>query len=94
MSGRPDFDVGDLVVCVDDSPASMGLFHYRRGMVLRVARMWPPETTKRNRWVFDEVGRHPTERGHFASRFRKLDLKPPEFWTGEIEANQRDKVPA
>lgn len=76
-----DFDVGDLVACVDDSP-SIGGFVYRLGMVFEVARIWTPEETRYGEWIFDEVGRQPHEVGHSCYRFRKLRKRPMEFFAG------------
>jgi hypothetical protein len=90
MTGRPDYDVGDLVVCVRaQTPNSLNL-----GKVWRVVGFVPPDCAG-NLGVLLEGRRssHPT--GAFqASGYRKIDPKPPEFWTGEIEVETREGVDA
>lgn len=91
MSGRPDYDVGDLVVCVTSNSPFLGRAY-------QVEAIFPPGTrcglaVTRN-WGVVTVGFYaPNDlRAWAATAFRKLDPKPPEFFTGNVEADQRDRV--
>lgn len=102
MSGRPDYDVGDLVVCVDDRLIMTGGRCGplpRSGSVYRAVDIIRPGEVGRfgaraTGWGVCVEGCLNLPCGYFAARFRKLDPKPPEFWTREVEAEQRDEVPA
>ena len=106
MTGRPDYDVGDLVVCVDDGPSralpAMGEpSGLHLGRVYRVLEALPPDSVSRcgryrflNWAVYVSGAKPPLNIPYHAPRFRKLNPKPPEFFTGTIEANQREGVPA
>jgi hypothetical protein len=91
MSGRPDYDAGDLVVCVkvDDRkpPATLTL-----GRVYTVADVSPFGDRCIVRLVERAAPKPYT--GYSAHLFRKLDPKPPEFWTQDIEADTQQKVTA
>ncbi len=98
MTGRPDFDVGDLVVCVDDSPC--GVFHTTsparvKGRVYTVANL-RHDTDRRTGftgWGI-KVREVATPDWQNCIAYRRIDPKPPAFWTGEVEAEQREGVPA
>lgn len=96
MSNRPDYDVGDLVVCVDDRRAPQ----LTRTCVYTVLGF---NDDKGYSWLDNQVcigvflveaNPNPGDVGFDSRRFRRIDPKPPEFWTGEVEADQRDKAPA
>jgi hypothetical protein len=92
MSGRPDYDVGDLVVCVEADTRMHWI-----GRVFVVEQILPPGRyggSLYKGWGCHLVACERHVAGWCVSCFRKIDPKPPEFWTGEVEANQRDKVPA
>ncbi len=90
MTDRPDFDVGDLVVCVDDGPCRYtGKLPKtsRRGRAYRVVKMWPPEAMTHPIWAFDAEGDviSPTAPSRACYRFRKID-KASDDWAAEWEA--------
>ncbi len=95
MTDRPDFDVGDLVVCVDDgpsrSPSFPGPVNITKGAVYRVCEVLPPGVFNRagyptSGWgamlvgVVEESGV-----GFCCTRFRKID-KASDDWAAEWEA--------
>lgn len=91
MSGRPDYDAGDLVVMVTESVTGRG----RKGSVYTAVALCPPQFPG-DIWGV-RLKEHPPLGPNCwwdAGQFCRIDPKPPEFWTGEVEANQRDKVPA
>jgi len=89
MSGRPDYDAGDLVVHVGDPDPIFPPV----GSVWRVESVHGPE--RGGGWGVRLVGfAHQKEWGFDACEFRKIDPRPPEFWTGQIEADQPAKVDA
>lgn len=96
MSGRPDYDVGDLVVAVGPPPGvkrmkSSGAL--KKGSVYTVTGLIYDRPS--GEWgVKIKEAQSPIAAAFRALSFRRIDPKPPEFWTGEVEANQRDKVPA
>lgn len=98
MSERPDFDVGDLVVCVDDRPC--GVHHVRsparvlrRVYTVAAIKHGTDKHTGYTAWGC-KVQEVPTTTWENCICYRKIEPKPPEFWTGEVEVDQRDKVPA
>lgn len=98
MSGRPDYDAGDLVVCVDTTSESRLIAATEMlsmGQIYRVAGIaWSPMTMT---WdaILDGVCPERSDTGGFlASRFRRIDPKPPEFWTGTVSADANEQVPA
>lgn len=93
--GRPDYDAGDLVVCVDDTPnPKFGVSKLRRGAVYVVEKVEPPNRVD-PRWGCRIAGVASLSREGFAAdRFRKIDPKPPEFWTGEVEVENREPAHA
>ena len=92
MSGRPDYDAGDLVVCLCDGD------RVKKGVVYRVDRLYPPYSTPdqfygwlaRLSGVFYPQGHS----GHPAVFYRRIDPKPPEFWTGTVSADAGERVTA
>ena len=90
--GRPDYDVGDLVVCVKTvNPDSPNL-----GRVFTVVALWPPVPGQYKEWDADvkELPPKPGYRGWLARCFHKIDPKPPEFWTGDVEVENREPAHA
>ncbi len=84
MTGRPDYDAGDLVACVDGKTM--------RGKVYRALKLLPPSAS--DGWSVVLEG-HPTEpeyRGWVALCFRRIDPKPPEFFTGTVSADAGERV--
>lgn len=102
MTGRPDYDAGDLVVCVETSaPENYGRGlgrggrHLQRDRVYRVIKILPHSRAMYGFVACLEGVRSGDETGGFdASRFRRIDPKPPEFWTGTIDADTPEQVPA
>ena len=94
MTGRPDYDAGDLVVCV--------MAKYRKhwlGRVFLVKRVFPPGAHGGVNWRDWGVGlldadSPPSSPGWNAEAFRRIDPKPPEFWTGTVDADAGERVPA
>lgn len=83
MTGRPDYDVGNLVVCLKSGES------VRKGQVFLALELYPPFSTK-GKWPYwlvrlSDVPYPPGATGHQASYYRKLDPKPPEFWTGTVD---------
>jgi hypothetical protein len=99
MSGRPDYDVGDLVVCVDDGQRGDFQPPVARGRVYMVANLAAPGTVSScgrmtaHKWGVFLLG-VPLRDAISADRFRKIDPKPPEFWTGTVDADAPEHVPA
>lgn len=90
MTGRPDYDAGDLVVCVDATPHPIfGAGRCKLHQVHIVRALCSPESTVQGIWGFfadcDGLGRP-------AYRYRKLDRLPPEFWAGAIDADTPEQV--
>ena len=97
MSGRPDYNAGDLVVCVNAAPIP-GL-PYDMGSLRRCALYTVVEVLlndNSDQWgcVVKEARSCGQYGGYDASRFRRIDPKPPEFWTGTVDADAGDRVPA
>jgi len=93
MTGRPDYDAGDLIVCTHLKPSSV------RGPVpIVVGKVYQAQEVLRavSGWGVRLRGYdYPAGiRGHYAECFRKIDPKPPEFWTGGIEVETREGVDA
>lgn len=99
VSGRPDYDAGDLVVCVDIGVirCNGGQEHrafarniVRKGRVYRVEAITPdvngvvPPCGCLNVKLEGGLIGHP-------ARFRKIDPKPPEFFAGKIETKAPQK---
>lgn len=94
---RPDFDVGDLVVCVDDGPDKKGRKPKwsRRGQVVRVKRLTPPRGEDWRGWGFLADGDPDpalSKTWRACWRFRKID-KADDNWQAEWEAcKPKEKV--
>lgn len=93
-NGRPDYDAGDLVVCVDDSPCKLGTgpMNVTKGSIYKAVEVHPcifdDDTEGWAVWLKEEP------HGCNANRFRRIDPKPPEFWTGTVDADAGEQVPA
>jgi hypothetical protein len=85
MTGRPDYDVGDLVVCVyvGPSPKSETPKELRQGAIYRVERLIyePVQNLLVEDWTVLLIGAHnPHSRyGYYCSRFRKIDAADETF---------------
>ena len=93
MSGRPDYDVGDLVVATRDGIKS----RIRQGQVflcLCLERGYDAQSGNIGWGVAIDGPMPPWPEFWDADDFRRIDPKPQEFFTGTIEANQREGVPA
>lgn len=80
--GRPDYDVGDLVVCVDDQPNGRGDPNpLRFGTCYIVTAMWPPEQNWPAVWgvSVSNATMPPGLKGFIAAFFRKIDGAPEIF---------------
>lgn len=79
MFQRPDYDAGDLVLCVWSSrPNSPNV-----GKVFRVARLIP---VRANVWGVEIEGLPASGSAGWAPVcFRKIDPKPPTFFTGIVD---------
>lgn len=94
---RPDFDAGDLVVCVDDAPnprrpAVPVDKLIRRGRTYRVEAVFLSKT--KTRWGITLIGVQlpPPTVGFNAARFRKID-KADEGFTAWVRAlNQKERT--
>ena len=81
---RPDFDVGDLVVCVDDGPDKKGKrpkWSYR-GQVVRVVELTPPKGEDWSGWGFLADGDPDpalSKSWRACYRFRKIDKADDSF---------------
>jgi hypothetical protein len=90
MTGRPDYDAGDLVVCWRTRPAPSG--KKRKGVVFRCVGL----VFVGGKWgalIEGDPSPH-RSRAWLADAYRKIDPKPPEFWTGTIDADAPEQVPA
>lgn len=96
--GRPDFDVGDLVVALGDGRS------VRKGSVYLVAGLFflPEATNEAGRdvgslWVVQLSGQHYLPgHGHPARFYRRIEPRPPEFFSGvtDVQARAPEQVPA
>jgi hypothetical protein len=95
---RPDYDVGDLVVCVQAALSQRSALIV--GRVYSVIAIFPKgsispitgKTLPSTATAVAEAANSPGYTGWRHEYFRKLDPKPPEFWTGEIEAKQKESA--
>jgi hypothetical protein len=90
---RPDYDVGDLIVAIRDGRQSP----IRRGQVFRCLRLDRAEhvRTGEGTWGVAIDGPMPNTANLWnAACFRRIDPKPPAFWTGEIEAECKEPAEA
>lgn len=93
---RPDYDAGDLVVCVQAARSQRSALIV--GRVYLVVAIFPKgsisptsgRTLPGTATVVAEAANTPGFCGWRHEYFRKLDPKPPEFWTGEIEVTQKE----
>ena len=83
MMGHPDYDAGDLVVCVDDVPRVgchpfnvIDLAQLNVGKVYRVSRLGILRDGDVFCTLVEVQNVHPLLFGFFASRFRKVDPLP------------------
>ena len=93
MQGRPDYGVGDLVVCVDDRPCGVtgDMLPVKRGQVLQVDDLFEDLDPA----SFEEMwfARFRASRADItAARFRRLDPHPPEFFAGHMDADAGEGV--
>ena len=93
MTGRPDYDAGDLVVCVSKD-SKHPVVQY--GKVFRVLSIGLGRLKGLLVWGCVLEGAEPRGgKTYFhADRFRRIDPKPPEFWTGTVDADAGERVPA
>ncbi len=91
MIGRPDYDAGDLVVCVENAPFVSGKFAPGVVYVVKEVR---PSRTRPGFYSALIVGipPNPGAYGWKAEHFRRLDPKPPENFAGEIETVREDEL--
>ena len=95
MSGRPDYDAGDLVVCVLTRPGNPRV-SYAPLVVGKVYRAAQINFEADFGWTVRLQG-HPyaSDTGrHYADLFRRIDPKPPSFWTGTVSADAGERVTA
>lgn len=87
MTGRPDYDAGDLVVCVEAK-----IRVHLIGKVFRVLEIaYFPD--KYRKWgVRIEGLPEPCGRWWGVEFFRRIDPKPPEFFAGKIETVREDEL--
>lgn len=91
--GRPDYDTGDLVVCVQKFKNCPDIAPVV-GSVWEVERINPPILSN-GEWGVTLVGKSAAPyRGFLASHFRRIDPKPPEFWTGDVDVDAGEGVTA
>ena len=86
MTGRPDYDAGDLVVCVEVKNPHYGFQvgrAYRATYVGNARGIW---------FVVIEGKQAPSGIGWIAHAFRRIDPKPPEFFAGKIETVREDEL--
>lgn len=83
MTGRPDYDAGDLVVCLEDGQG------VRKGDIYRAAEVFPFLWWSELLWVVRLEGMEYAagKVGHPAKFYRKVPPKLPEFWTKDIPAD-------
>ena len=89
MNGKPDFDAGDVVECIDASPRYGSTLPLSRGALYRVERVQPKPINMPKAWGVMLVGvRSRALTGSFWSdRFRKV--RPASDWfTARIRAYQ------
>jgi hypothetical protein len=93
MTGRPDYDAGDLVVCVNDEQCRTTgrKLPFSRLSVFIVAAVWfeRAEGPFPAYWCVRLSGHR---KYTAADRFRRIDPKPPEFFAGKIETVQEDEL--
>ena len=92
MTNRPDYDVGDLVVCVrvKNGPRKTG-FVVGAVYIVTGLKLGGHAITGERTWGASFKG---LDGWWTASAFRRIDPKPPEFWTGYIEAIHEEGVTA
>ena len=89
MSGRPDYDAGDLVAHGGEPHPEWPAV----GSVWLVEKICGPNEK-------GDFGAHlaglpiPNAFGWQAEEFRRIDPKPPEFWTGTVSADAGERVTA
>ncbi len=98
MTGRPDYDAGDLVVCVNtcriDLPSGMhapALDVPILNKCFIVERLFSDEDGDYIVFIGGIRSAHP-HGGFAAIRFRRIDPKPPEFFSGKIETVREDEL--
>jgi hypothetical protein len=96
MSGRPDFDAGDLVVCVDDGPlvwkGSVFKSGVVRGRVYRVDRVICDSVTREWGVLLTGIRSIGTTGAFYASRFRKIDRADDSFIQTLAACKPRERV--
>lgn len=87
MDGKPDYDAGDLVECIDASPRNGLATGVRLGAMYRVERVQPKPIDMPHSWGVILVGiRSLASSGSFwADRFRKV-RKADDSFTSRIRA--------
>lgn len=92
MSNRPDYDAGDLVVCVDASPRS-----WSRGNLLKrcgIYRIRSIYFWKDNEWAAVLEERLDAPEGFLAVRFRKVDPLPDALTSLLASKSVRERIDA
>ena len=100
MSGMPDYSVGDLVVCVNDTPnPTYGVRTVRCGQIYRVEKfdIVRPNALLgegMNVYLVGVPGVGPAKVGHHIARFRKVDPLPAALTELLATTPVREQVPA